>query len=265
MSAVINERFDSRASTVGGSPSVTLKYSVTGTENDGEVLALVAGTAPSEFAGLKSQSFSIDPQGGGVWEAEVKYGPMTSPMPPETGDSVFNFDIATSTQHITQSLETKGSFVASGTAPDYKGAIGVNGDMIEGTDIVLPHYNFSETHYLDISIVNGGYKANLFQVAGRVNQSAFRGFAAGEVLFLGAQGSLRGEQDWEIAFKFSASPNVSDLTLGDISGISKDGWDYLWVTYEDAESQQTLVKQPKAIYVERVYERANFGLLGIGS
>ena len=32
------------------------------------------------------------------------------------------------------------------------------------------------------------------------------GLAAGECLFLGASGSKRGEDDWEIAFRFAASP-----------------------------------------------------------
>jgi len=53
-------------------------------------------------------------------------------------------------------------------------------------------------------------------------------------------------EDWEIAFKFAASPNATDLTVGDITGIEKKGWEYLWVRYADAEDEETLIQQPVA-------------------
>jgi hypothetical protein len=58
---------------------------------------------------------------------------------------------------------------------------------------------------------------------------------------------------------------VSGLAVGPITGITKRGWDYLWVRYADAEDQNVLVKQPIAAYVERVYLDGNFALLGIGT
>ncbi len=97
-----------------------------------------------------------------------------------------------------------------------------------------------------------------------MNNAAFKGFAVGEVLFLGASGSQRGADDWEITYRFAASPNVTGLAVGPISGINKKGWEYLWVRYADAEDQNVLVKQPIAAYVEQVYELGNFSTLGIG-
>jgi hypothetical protein len=136
---------------------------------------------------------------------------------------------------------------------------------VEGTDVTVPVYNFTETHYLPDSAVTGAYKAALFQLTGRVNNASFKGFAAGEVLFLGASGAKRGTDDWEITYRFAASPNVTGLAVGPITGITKLGWDYLWVRYADAEDENVLVKQPIAAYVERVYELGNFGALGIGA
>jgi len=106
----------------------------------------------------------------------------------------------------------------------------------------------------------------LFQLTGRVNTGAFKGFNAGEVLFLGASGSRRGYGDWEITFRFAASPNVTNLTIGDITGINKKGWEYLWVRYADSEdtAAKALVKKPIAVYIERVYDDGNLSLLGIG-
>lgn len=260
--ATIRERYDSREATEGvESPSVDLIYTVEGTEDDAAVRALVESTVPALYAGLLFQTYHINHEGGGVWEVAVRYGKH---QPKETGESSFSFDTGGVTAHITQSLTTISRHAPSGPAPDCQGAIGVTSDSVEGADITVPVYNFSETHYLAASAVTGAYKATLFALTGRVNNAPFKGFAAGEVLFLGASGSKRGAEDWEITYRFAASPNVVGLSVGPITGINKKGWEYLWVRYADAEDQNVLVKQPIAAYVEQVYELGSFSALGIG-
>lgn len=260
--ATIRERYDSRESTAGvESPSVDLIYIVEGTEDDAAVRTLVESTIPALYAGLLFQTYHITHQGGGVWEVSVRYGKQE---PKETGESSFSFDTGGVTSHITQSLATVSRHAPSGMAPDCQGAIGVSTDSVEGTDITVPVYNFTETHYLEIAAVTGAYKAALFHLTGKVNNTSFKGFAVGEVLFLGASGSQRGADDWEITYRFAASPNVTGLAVGPITGIAKKGWEYLWVRYADAEDQNILVKQPIAAYVEQVYELGDFSALGIG-
>jgi hypothetical protein len=259
--AEIHEKFDSRESTRGDSSSTDLQYIVTGTDSDSTVRSLVSSTAPLIYDDLLFQSFHITPLGGGIWEVSVRYGEVE---PKETGGSSFSFDTGGGTQHITQSLQTVGSHANGVAAPNFKGAIGVTTDSVEGTDITIPVYNFTETHYLDAALVTGPYKSTLFNLTGKVNAGGFKGFSEGEVLFLGASGSKRSSEDWEITFRFAASPNVTGLSVGDITGIDKKGWEYLWVRYADAEDENVLVKQPIAAYVERVYEYGNFSALGIG-
>jgi len=110
-------------------------------------------------------------------------------------------------------------------------------------------------------------KAAYFALTGKVNNASWKGFAAGEVLFLGVSGSKRGEDDWEITFRFAASPNRTNIQIGNITVASKKGWEYLWVRYADVEDggSNTLVKQPVAVYVEKVYEEGDFSALGIGT
>ena len=138
----------------------------------------------------------------------------------------------------------------------------------EGVDITVPVFQFSETHYFTNDQVTPSYKGTLFTLTGKVNSGAFKGFQAGEVLFLGASGARRGtdpDDDWEITFRFAASPNASGISVGDISGISKKGWEYLWVRYADQEDtgSHAIVKRPVAAYVERVYDEGSFAGLGI--
>lgn len=262
--ATIIERYDSREATEGiNSPSVDFLYVVQGTEDDATVRALVEGTIPAIYLGLVFQSYHIQHQGGGVWEVSVRYGKTE---PKDTGESSFSFDTGGGTQHITQSLQTIGSYAPPGkNAPSFQGAIGVTTDSVEGTDVTVPVYSFTETHYISGALVTPAYKAALFFLTGKVNGATFKGFAAGEVLFLGASGSQRGADDWEITYRFAASPNVTGLAVGPITGIGKKGWEYLWVRYADAEDQHVLVKRPIAAYVEQVYELGDFSALGIGT
>ncbi len=129
----------------------------------------------------------------------------------------------------------------------------------------MPVYSFAETHYLANAYVTQAYKNTLFDLTGKVNISSFRSLPTGSVLFLGASGATRGQDDYEISFRFAASPNQVGLVVGSITGIAKKGWEYMWVRYEDAVDSGAQVKQPVAVYIEQVYRYADFRLLGIGS
>ena len=270
--ATLTEKIDSRETVMSERPSVTMHYILDGTSDDITAKTLLLNSTPTLYDGLVRDECTLEPifvdttTGTGKWDCTVQY---IAPeyQPPEVGESSFNFDTGGGTQHTTQSRETIASHAPPGkTAPDFKGAIGVTGDSVEGVDITVPVYQFAETHFLPDAAVTPAYKLTLFALTGRVNQAIWKGFAAGEVLFLGASGSRRGLGPWEITYRFAASPNVSDLTVGEITGIDKKGWEYLWVRYTDAEdtTAKALVKKPIAAYVERVYEDGDLSLLGIG-
>ena len=268
--ATLTEKIDSREWTEADKSSVTFHYILDGTADDLTAKSLLLSSTPTSYDGLVRDECTLEPifvdtvTGVGKWDCRVRY------VKPEVGESSFAFDTGGGTQHTTQSITTVSRYAASGTAPDFGGAIGVTHDNVEGVDITVPIYNFSETHYLSAAKVTTAYKGTLFQLTGKVNSGSFRGLAAGECLFLGASGSRRGtgpDDDWEITFRFAGSPNRTGISVGPITGISKKGWEYLWVRYADAEDtgSNTLVKQPVAAYVEKVYEEGNFAALGIGT
>lgn len=271
MPLTVTEKLESRRSTTGDNPSAELVYTVRGTDSDMTARTQATTASPATYDGMPRQSVTVEPIGHELWDATVRYAPDSQQQstPPQTGESVFSFDTGGGTQHITQSKQTVQRYGASGTtAPDFKGAIGVTADGVEGVDIAVPVYQFSETHYLPATQVTQSYKGTLFSLTGKVNSGSWKGFNGGEVLFLGASGSRRGtsaDSDWEITFRFAASPNASGISVGPISGISKKGWEYLWVRYADAEDSgsNAIVKRPVAAYVERVYDEGNFSALGI--
>lgn len=261
MTAVISERPESRSFTIGKQAVQELVWNIVGAADDIEAKALLASTAPATYAGLLLDSLNADTQGGGLWKGYARYVVAEN-------DNEYTFDTTGGTAKITQSLATINSYAPAGmTAPDFQGAIGVSDDRVEGADIPVPQFSFTETHRFADGAVDGTYKRNLFLLTGRFNDDDFKGFSAGECLFLGATGTKRGDEQWSITFRFAGSPNVSGLTIGDITGIDKLGWDYLWVRYADYVDSfaYTLVKRPVAVYVERVSYAGDFSLMNIGT
>jgi hypothetical protein len=257
----IYERFDSREIAQNAdSPTVDLVYMLEGSEDESLIGAFLTSNLPAQYGDLFLESYHLVHLGGGVWEATARYAPPVL-------ETTFSFETGGGSQHIVQGIANVARYAApGGTAPDFHGAIGVSADSVEGVDIQVPVYTFSETHIIPKDLVTQAYKLSLFQLTGKVNNGGFKGFAAGEVLFLGASGSKKGFDDWEITFRFAASPNAINLNVGGITGIAKEGWQYLWIRYEDAEDvpSKTLIKRPSAVYIEQVYFYGDFSLLGIG-
>lgn len=245
--------------------SIVSRYFIDGTNDEFNAWSQLDAATANIVGSLQKRDVNIDGRlGENEWEGSVKWSMIERPS---IGDSFFSFDTTGGSEHVTQSLSTVNSYAPSGeTAPNYRGAIGVTDSGIEGTDITAPLYNFEERHHLAASAIDAAYKATVFSLTGGVNNAAFKGFAAGEVLFLGASGSIRTNDQWEITYKFMARPNQSGLTIGgNITGVAKDGQDLLWIRYKDEEdgTAKKLIRRPEAVYVERIYPRVDLSLLGI--
>ncbi len=86
---------------------------------------------------------------------------------------------------------------------------------------------------------------------------------AREALFLGGEGG-EDEQNWvDVTYHFAARPNETNVRIGSIHGVSKRGWDYLWVKHGEEVVGDRVLQVPEAAYVEQVYPEANFNALGI--
>jgi hypothetical protein len=273
--ATVQELFAGRSQTLKTGQIPTMKqaeipYLVTDCTSEAAALSAGYENTPAKMSGMSRQSIEIaEHVNATTYKITVRYertsGSSDSAEKPEPQ---FSFDTGGGNQHITQSISTVGKY-GPGVSPKLGGAIGFDGENINGVDIVVPQFSFSETHYVPAATVTDAYMSGIFSCTGKTNAGAFRGFAEGEVLFLGASGSRQGadpDDDWEISFKFAASPNRNGITVGDIGGISKKGWEYLWVQYAAAvdNGPGLLIKKPIAVYVEKVYESTGFDALGLG-
>jgi len=265
MPILVTERWNSRRWRGGTSPQIELDYIITGTDDDDAAMAAVLNTTPPTYANLYRTGLpQLERIGQDQWQATVTYG--SPDEDPDIGLLSVDFEIGSQTTRIMQSLATLGAYPAPGkAAPNFYGAINVTADNVDGVDVDIPTYEWTETWRL--ANITPAYGATLYAITGKVNASPFRTFAPGEVLFRGATGKKTRSDAWELTYRFAASPNATNLTVGNITGITKHGWDYLWVLYEDYEDANAskLAKRPAAVYIEKVYADADFTALGIGN
>ncbi len=277
--ATVKEAWINRSEVIDESAEIT--YYVIGAADEAAVKVACEADIPEVYDGLIKRHTRITARLSEDTWAVIAYftkEPWTWP------DARFAFDTSGGTQHITQAIETVNSY-----GPDAddgnKGAIGYDGKNVQGVDITVPVFKWSETHHFYDFQITDAYKKKLADLTGRVNGDTFKGFAAGEVLFLGASGSRLNDDSaaqWEVAFHFARSPNRTGIEVGDIGGIAKKGWEYMDIRYrdepnaagrEEGEATPTggvhsakpqIFRVPRAVYIHRVSYDADFSELGIG-
>ena len=273
----VEEAYSERDETIDAKGNVTeieIPYLVFGVSDESAALA-AARPKVKTVSGMTLESIEVVERiNGDTWKVKAVYeededGDSDDDDDDDEDTTVFAFDTGGGTKHLNQSLKTDGKY--PNDAPDFAGAIEVDNEgNVNGVDVTMPVLNFTETHTLSGSRVSTSYKKTLASLTGTVNRSGFRGFSAGEVLFLGASGTKRSKKasaPWEITYRFAVSPNRAGFKVGDIQVTRKYGWDYLWVRYADkvAEGGKNVVKKPVGVYVEMVYPEGDFGNLGIGN
>lgn len=216
---------------------------------------------------LMAESYSVSFLGDNAWQVQISYSKDGAEDGTEPLKRARSFDTTGGTQHMTQAF-AESRFGTN--APDQLKAIGVDSNGVNGVDVVVPQLQWQESYDVPNTYVTSAWIRGVAGVTGTTNNGAFRGFEAGEVLFVGCSGSQEWDDDkgrgpWSLSFRFVASKNVTGETIGDISGVSKKGHEYLWVRYEDAVDSNVLLKKPKAVYVNKVYRESNFSALGIGT
>jgi len=276
----------------GDRPGTELSYGAIGSEVRADVRAAVLAAVPVVADGFPLADVLLNEVEAGVWDVTPIYRFPSDSFsgPSDVGESSEEFSTGGGTERVKYGLEETLAVSLAGTIADgskYSTALGVVEDGenitgVEGVDIVVPEYRFSETHVLDAGDVDSAYRLALANLTGRVNDATFRGFDAGEVLFLGATGRraklATGPGDWTIRFEFARRPNEEDLEFVvdpdeevSISGIYKQGWDRLEVHVKPVSSNVAIGNSPPGVYpqlamvrVVKIYRDGDFDALGIG-
>jgi hypothetical protein len=258
------------------SSQITYTYRVTGVTTDAEAVLAVDSAAPlsvvepCNLLELFRDDFEWEQEGPDIWRVNVVFvDPKRQEQNLETGEFRVTFTTQGGTAHITTSLETLNRYTTPAWpfAPWHAQSIGVNDNgEVQGCDIVIPVLKFSITYRQPRATITDAYVRLIEEMTGTTNGATWKGRAAGEVLFMGADGSQGNKSDPEITYHFARQKNLTGLIIGAITGIAKPGWAYLWTEFEDVADGDAdrLVKRPRAVHVERVYNPSTFSALGIG-
>jgi hypothetical protein len=253
-----------------GNPTAqTAQYLVHGATSEEEAFALLRTTAPSFIGNLALSSYEINEvKGGGAFTYDVNYVQSASSGLDGNGtaqEPQYGFNTGSASAKMTTPLSHQGKY-PSDTATQYEG-IGWNGEKYEGVEIAKANPTESYTITISKSKVTTDYKKKLVELAFTVNNEKFKGWEAGECLFIGANISQSGDNDCTIVFNFAISLNKTEnFTILGIEIDKKDGWDYAWgLPSKGDHKDKTIILTGKAAYVDRVYERKDFKELGIGT
>lgn len=254
------------------------EYWVTG-DNDYATVMLTCEVNLDLWFNFKyRKGIQLEQQSPGIWVARATYAqlkPDDPKYPEETGQAPIQFELSGEQQHLTQSLETIASYPqsrtgGSGPAPDYKQAVNVSGNgkdrKVEGYDIEFPKFTWSEKYYLPIDVVlSTAYRKALVKAYGKTNKKKFRGYDPKAVRFLGAGGGMSEKfPDYaELTFRFEGAEKADNITIGDITGITKGPFELLWVQYDKKadNNANSVVERPAYVYIERIFDEIDFDTL----
>lgn len=254
--------------TTASPPTYTSKWKAVGTSSQTFVHSYALGATPAVVATiygtLYRQDIRVRQTAYNQFEVDVPYGTRKN----ASGEWTWDFDTTGGSIHITNAKAEIARYPED-TAPDQRGAIGVDGDQVNGIDITIPSMKLNVQFRHPLGVLTLAQAKFLHSITGTVNADSFLGFAPGEVLFLGARGADGTDAEVTVSYQFAMSANATGLSLGDIGGVDKDGWDYLWIKYRDTEQTTSNitrpVRVPQFVYVDRVYERISLSTaLGFG-
>ncbi len=257
MTFSFEETPESRSQESGDNQYHELVYTASGEFDDAQVHSYALSLAPLTVARptgtLYRTGIVVEPVGHKLYEVRARYG--------RHGSATFTFDTTGATVNVQCAKEHRGSYTAAGADGDgnHSGAIKVReGGDVQGADIVIPALKLTYTYRHPRGVVNETYAKTLAGATGCTNLNPFRGFSPGELLFFGASGSDGTDAEAEVSYQFIASQNVVGMSIGAITGIAKDGHDYVWVEFEDAVVNGRACKVPLRANVERVYDPIDF-------
>ncbi len=228
----------------------------------GQVLANTASILVTLGGTLYRQTpdISIEFEASDYALITVPYGKLQR----EAGSLRWGFDTTGGTVNIKAGLESIASYPAG--AQGHEGAIGVNGDQVDGVDIVIPALKFNVSVRHPKAVITLAQAFALGDATGMTNNGIFFTKPAESFLFLGGTGSDGTDAEAEVHYQFAYSKNLQSKVIGGITVAEKKGWHVAWVEFKDGEvAGGKPIKPPKAIHIERVYESINFpSLFGFG-
>lgn len=229
---------------------------------------------PRKYLGMTLQRLTVVERiNAQNWKvnAEYKYigGASVSSEDGEREEKVsIEFGVSTATRTV-----SLGRVESYGDIPTYGGLIDVqeSGDGTmepRGISVYVPTGTMTITHWFKRSQWTTRLRNKIAYRRCRYNSDTFRGFAHGELLFVGETVSYSDDDKYvEVQFKFLISENSDDIEVGSFKGISKRGWQGMWCRYKKnvktVGDKKYQVIEPQGVAIEKIYKACSFEDLGL--
>ena len=255
----------------GNYTSIEVQYLVFGVTTEEEALTAVHGKAPAESKGLPLDSIEIDTrETNDTFRVNAIYREEDTTVDDSSGEEddetpTESFDCGGGTKHLLYSFGQRKVYGDK----DAGGAIGWNGKSgddceIAGVDVPTAQLRETYTKPMKISKLTTAFKRKVAALVGKVNSGSFKGWNAGEVLFLGMSYSTPAKKAKKVtvSFNFAIQPNESGVKIAGRS-VTKKGFEYVWAISKTVASSGTPKLEVEGIYVDQVCEYASFSGLGL--
>lgn len=276
MPVTVTERYDSRRTSKarGTNSSHERIYTVTGVESSTEAINNALIYAPPVLAVGTSllvittaDADCLD--GNELYSVTVQWGSQdkdNNKEQPETGDIQISLDITGETSTLYQSKASRWYDIKTKTEHPVKGdpltlPIKMVEGKPEGAEIISPSIAYSLTAYVEY--IDSEWVRKASDLVGKINKNKWKGFEKGEVLFTGVRGQQRPRGDWEMQLNFAIRQNKAIFETAGINITELEGWTYVWVEYELAEGDDSVISKARKVHADRIYDYADFDDLGV--
>ena len=236
-----------------------------------------SSSVPKTYLGLLLQKYTVVERiSAKQWKVNAEYKGTANGSSQRNDDNSgerkekvsIEFGVSTATRTV-----SLGRVRSYGDMPEYGGLIDVqeSGDGTlepRGISVYVPTGTMTITHYFKTSQWTTKLRNKIAYRRCRYNSDSFRGFAHGELLFVGESVNYSdGDPYVEVQFKFLISENSNDIEVGNMTGISKRGWHGLWCKYrkdvKTVNGKKYQVIEPQGVAIEKIYKAADFTELGL--
>ena len=248
-----------------------IQYLVFEALDETTALSYAFSEIPKELENLNLLSVAIsERKSENIFSVEASYG--VSSFSDSTNDEeeeeepTVNFDCTTGSSHINTALAP----VKVEYGPEIGNIIGWNGKFgddceINGCDIPIATTTETYTKVMSVSkVLSSSFRRKIVELTGAVNSKSFKGWNAGEVMFMGCSyaSPVKGATKVTVSFNFAIRVNE----IVDIKGISVfvRGWEHLDVITKPKVKDGKPDFALECIYVAQVSKYEDFGALELG-
>lgn len=249
---------------------IDVSYLVRGAATEDDALKLLLPAVPKKVGELPLDGISIAErisEDDGSWKLTVAYqnenGAAASAVIDDDDELEFGFDSAGTTRHVTVANRQKRVYgtMEAGKLVNWNGLSGRD-SQVTGVDVPSAEGRIWFAKTMRAASISTAKMKVWMGMYGVGNLLKWRGWEAGELLFLGATFGGKVSGDVKVTFNFSVRPNEI-VTFGS-NQYKVQGWEYLWVHTKTAPNASG-VPVPKItdIYIAGVVKYKDFSLLGI--